>query len=203
VDATETARICRLIASLIPAQHFDDQTPLIWAAVLEGVRFEDALEGLKALARTHAFISAKDVLDQVAVIRKSRMQAAEEADGLVPNVDPDDTSAFLAERRAILAAAADGTLDIASYEAGGWTLTGAAPRRLAGSQTTVTRELAGRIKTIAEASRLPRADLSDGTERPKAQAPPREVDAAAADAMEAERDRQLAALEAAEPREAS
>lgn len=203
MDIDETTRICRLIAGLIPAQRFEEETPLIWAAVLADVRIEDGFEAVKRLARTHNFIGAKDVLDQVAAIRRARMQAADEADGLVPNVDPDDAAAFLAERRAILAATADGTLNVEAYAAGGWTLTGAPPRRLAGEEFQ-TRELAGRVKAVGSGMRTPRVDLkTEGGERPPAQKPPPEVDAASAEAMEAERNRQLAALEAASQSEAS
>lgn len=40
------------------------------------------------------------------------------AEKLTPNVSPDDPKGFAAERRAITRAAADGTLDLAAYEAG-------------------------------------------------------------------------------------
>jgi hypothetical protein len=46
-------------------------------------------------------------------------------DRVVPNVDPDDVEAWLAERRALIAAVAAGTVDPDAYARSGRTLTGA------------------------------------------------------------------------------
>ncbi len=129
MNATETSKLCRVIASLAPAQKFDDETPAFWSLVLADVTYADASEAVKRLARRIPFIGTADICAEVAVIRKARVQSAEAADELVPNVDPDNAHAFIAERRAIMQAAADGVLDVAAYAAGGVTLTGVEPRR--------------------------------------------------------------------------
>jgi hypothetical protein len=156
VNATETARLCRIITSLAPQQKFDDDTPAVWHAVLVDVNVADALEAVKILARTRPFIGTSEICEQVRLIRKAR---TEEAAGVVPNVDPDDIPAFLAEQRAIFGAAADGTLDPQRYAEGGWTLSGAAPR--------IARKALGdgqpeRLLTMIETGvQLPRVPIKD------------------------------------------
>lgn len=129
MNAAETNKLCRVIAGLAPAQKFDDETPAFWCTVLADVAYADASEAVKRLARRIPFIGTADICAEVAALRKARVQAADAADELVPNVDPDDAHAFIAERRAIMQAAADGVLDIETYAAGGFTLTGVEPRR--------------------------------------------------------------------------
>jgi hypothetical protein len=171
----------------------------LWSAALNAAGVASRADAIQAVvghfAESSEWLMPAHVVRGVKAIRKARVAAAEEADGLVPNVDPDDAPAFVAERRAILASAADGTLNAEAYAAGGWTLTGVPPRRPVGDLTRATPEIAGRVKAIAATTRVPRADLTDGGERPKVQRPPETVPPDAAAAMEAERDRQLAALE--------
>jgi hypothetical protein len=156
MDLEETVRLCRVIASLKPAQHFDEDTPKFWAPVFEDTTLKDALEAVKQLARDTRFIDTSDVVKLAAVIRRSR--AMSDADGLVPNVDPDDIAGYIVERRAITAAAGNGTLDAERYERGGFTLSGAAPWR---PQRTWIPDDPERVLSITEsvalAARVPTA----------------------------------------------
>lgn len=136
MNALETAKLCRIITSLNPAQRFDEETPTVWHAVLVEVALDDALESVKRIARRSPWISAADICAEVRLIRRDRLRASAAADELVPNVDPDDIEAFKAERLAIMRAAADGSLDPEAYAASGRTLTGVPPRRAIGAGGT-------------------------------------------------------------------
>lgn len=180
---------------------------ILWRAALQVGGVESKQDALQAVAEHFAmstdWLMPAHVVTRVKAIRRARVAQIDEADGIVPNVDPDDVPAFQAERRAILAAAADGEFDVEAYQAGGFTLTGAPPRRLAGDDFQA-RELAARVKAIGGGMRTPHADVkADGGDRPQREAPKPTVSADQAAAMEAERNRQLAALEAASQSEAS
>lgn len=129
MNATETTRLCKIITSLAPQQKFDDDTPAVWHAVLVDIRFSDALEAVKTLARTKPFIGTSEICATVEAIRRDRVKAFDEADGVVPNIDPDRTRAYADERRAIMLAVADQCFDIEAYRRGGITLTGVTPHR--------------------------------------------------------------------------
>jgi hypothetical protein len=145
MNATETTRLCKIITSLAPQQKFDDDTPAVWHAVLVDVRFSDALEAVKTLARTKPFIGTSEICSTVETIRQARVKAFDEADGVVPNIDPDQPRAYANERRAIMQAVADQTLDIQAYRLGGITLTGAPAHRAA---ITADPDVAGPIGMI-------------------------------------------------------
>jgi hypothetical protein len=137
VDATETARLCRMIASLSPAtaKLFDEYTPAMWHKVLADIHIKDALEALERVAARTPWIGTAEICAEVAVIRKARLQASDAADELVPNVDPDDLESYRAERRAIMRAAADGILDPEAYAASGRTLSGVPARKAIGAHS--------------------------------------------------------------------
>lgn len=78
-------------------------------------------------ATSNEWLTPFHVLQGVSRIRAVRTE--EDRPDPVPNVDPDDAPAYAAELRAIRSAIASGRFDEATYEAGGVTLTGAAPWR--------------------------------------------------------------------------
>lgn len=157
MDIKETAKLCHVIASLKPAQRFEEKTPTWWQPVLEDIGIGEALVAVKELAREEKFIDTSDICKRVAANRSARAQA--DVDALVPNVDPDDVTAFVAERRALLAAAAAGLLDAAEYARGGFTLTGAPPRRARQQELPDDPE---RVLTMIEAATsLPRRDRDE------------------------------------------
>lgn len=158
MNATETVRLCRIITSLAPQQKFDDDTPAVWHAVLIDVTLSDALTAVKILARTRPFIGTSEICEQVHLLRKARL---EEAAGVVPNVDPDDIPAFLAEQRAIYAAAGAGSLDTTRYGEGGWTLTGAPPRLPRRALAGAIEDPERLVSILETGAQLPRIPLKD------------------------------------------
>jgi hypothetical protein len=78
-----------------------------WAAALDDVRLEDALEAVRNLwKRTRERIVPYDIRAEVHRIRADRLaRAFDEA----PDADPDDPQAWIAARRAGLTRVADGT----------------------------------------------------------------------------------------------
>lgn len=131
MNVAEATRLCRLIAACSPAQKFEAETPAVWAGVLERVRLEDATEAVRQVVASSAWVAPADIIARVRDIRRERLETA---DGLVPNVDPDDPVGYARELAAITRAAGDGDLDVAAYEAGGVTLTGARPLRALGER---------------------------------------------------------------------
>jgi hypothetical protein len=149
MNLIETAKICSAIRGMVPNQRFEDDTPEFWQVPLADIPYLDAREAILRVIKRQQYIGVNDILTEVAAIRRARIQTAEDADGLVPNVDPDNPRAFIAERRAIMAAAADGSLDVDAYAAGGFTLTGAPPRRAigpAGDPANVARAITSGVR---------------------------------------------------------
>jgi hypothetical protein len=182
VNIAETARLCKVIAAVAPAQKFDADTPAVWAGILEDVRIEDALAAVKTLGRRERFMAPVDIITEVRTIRTLRLQAVDKA---TPNVDPNDEGAYRAELAAIRSAVADGSLDVEQYVAGGMCLTGrphlaieAGPRR--DFLVPAPPEFGAQLKAANAAKREAAKDL----------------EAAKARAEQDERTRQLAALEA-------
>ena len=125
MNPSEAVRLCTLISALSPAQKFTDETPAVWAVVLEDVTLADAMEAVKVLARRQAFIAPADIVPEAKRLRARRL---EQVGTPTPNVDPSDAPAYAAEQRALVAAVASGVMDEdgrAVYEAGGRTLSGA------------------------------------------------------------------------------
>lgn len=165
MDIAETIRLCRVIASLKPAQKFDPETPAFWQPVVADIGLAEALEAVKQLAREERFIDTSDIVKRVTATRQTRAMA--EADSLVPNVDPDDVAGFLAERRAIVAAAGAGILDAAQYAAGGITLSGAPPRRA--RAITAAADPERMVNIIESGVTLPRVDRESDRDRTEAE----------------------------------
>lgn len=184
MDIRETTKICKAIASIKPAQKFEEETAAIWQAVLADVRYEDARQAIINIAGRNPWIGADDIITEVKAIRRERL---EHADRVLPDVDPDDVTAWLAARRAGIRALADGAPP---------------PAAAAG-------ELDGRVRAaIPGVFRRPPRILRvaiEGGEKPPQRAvkpPPTLPEKAAADA-ERERARQAAALEALIDRDAT
>jgi hypothetical protein len=134
VNLAETSRLCRLIEQISPAQKFNEETPAAWFVLLEEVTLADALEAAKALAKRQPYIAPADLVNESRRIRTHRL---DDVGVPTPNVDPDDAGAFAEELRALTAAVASGQMDRAGrarYDAGGVTLTGAAPKYALGSE---------------------------------------------------------------------
>jgi hypothetical protein len=132
VNLEETAQVVKLIAILSPSQRIEPETAAAWRPLLEDVTLRDTLEAVKRLARRQPYIAPSDILAEVRVVRRSRLDAVAVP---TPNVDPDDVAAWAVEQRALAAAIADGRMDAAgaaAYARGGRTLTGARPYRAAG-----------------------------------------------------------------------
>lgn len=109
MNRAETETICRAIASMAPAQKFEDETPAFWAVALKDVRYEDAREAVITIVQRQLFVAVADIRAEVKRIRLARLESV---DTIAPNVDPDNVLAWQAELRAMRAAAADGTLDV-------------------------------------------------------------------------------------------
>jgi hypothetical protein len=134
MNLQETARLCRIIAALSPSQKIDADTPDVWQVVLADVTLPDALEAAKAIAKRQPYIAPADIVNEARRLRTKRL---DDVGVPTPNVDPDDAGAYAEELRALTAAVASGSMDAAArarYDAGGMTLTGAAPKYALGSQ---------------------------------------------------------------------
>jgi hypothetical protein len=177
VNATETAKLCDIISSLCPAQRFDENTPAVWHAVLVDIRIEDALDAVKHLASRQPFIGASDICQQVKAIRRDRIERSG-VDGLAFN-SPE-------ERRALIQAAGDGTLD-EHLQAEGRAMLAAGTDDNPWDTPVI----------VGSSSVLRSVPRSYGKPAPLAKEPaPASVSTADAAAIEAERARQLKALEA-------
>lgn len=163
----ESARLCRVIAGLAPAQAFDETTPALWQGVLADVRLVDAMEAVKAIARRQPFVAPADVIAEVRSIRSRRL------DGV-------DRLAHLAETpeqwRQIIRRVADGEIDVPAAVEG------------VEQDPRVAAALPGMFR------RPPRPRTVDRAPLALPAAPPPIVDPEEAAELEAERARQLAAL---------
>lgn len=170
MDITETTRLCRAIASIKPAQHMDDETPAFWSLILAGVRYEDARQAVITLGGKQRFIDPSDILAEVKRVRTDRIErAGEEAiSELTMRLDGD--------RRAAIRAIADGTVT---------------PPRPVGSlqDQRAAAALSGVLRRPPSVSAA-----IEGGPRPARQAPAPTLTQHDADALEAERARQQAAL---------
>lgn len=138
MNQAETARLCRAIAAIAPAQKFDDETPAFWCLLLADVRYMDAQEAVIAIGRRQAWIAPADILAEVRRIRASRLGTA---DTVLPAADPDDVRAWLRAHRAQLTALADGEL--------------VAPAPVVGDPSRVMRAIAGLWARPPRGDRLP------------------------------------------------
>lgn len=174
MNATETARLCAAIAQSAPAQKFDADTPAFWAVLLADVRYEDARQAIVVLLQRQPFVAPADIVAEVRRIRAARL---DRADHVLPDVDPDDVHAWLKARREGIAALADGLAE--------------APLEIEGAQDSRVRAaLPGMFR------RPERPRPVDYGSAPKAlPAPPRALSPHDAARLDAERVRQMAALE--------
>jgi len=126
-------------AALTVAAAFDNrnvtrETAIVWAEALPDVTLADARAAIKRhYADSTAYLMPGHVKALVKTVRADRLARVQAP---VPNVNPDDSTAYLAEQRAIRDAIAEGSMDemnVKRYEAGGWTLTGARPHYALGS----------------------------------------------------------------------
>jgi hypothetical protein len=160
VNVAETAKIVAAIAQMIPQQKFDENTPEWWAVPLAEIQYGDARDAILALIQRQPYIGVHDICTEVAALRKARVKAFEDADGVVPNVDPDDPRAFADERRAIMRAVADRAFDIDAYRHGGITLTGATPHRSA-LESGVPEDPERLVRMMETGVQLPRVPVKD------------------------------------------
>lgn len=91
MNRSETVVLCRTIAGLCPAQHFDKMTPDAWWIVLDDVDATDAMAAVRTLYREFGNdeeygsrkIEADDILRQVKRIRADRIKHTD-PEALIP-----------------------------------------------------------------------------------------------------------------------
>jgi hypothetical protein len=192
--------LSRAIVAGWPHQKLDDATVDVWAQGLRFVdpplRYADCEEAIYRLVTKAPFTGPEAVVTEVRRIRASRIDGEGDVK-VIPNVDPDDGAAYRREILAIRAAIADKTFDADRYAASGVALTGGRQLKAIGDGRK-PRELEGRVSLHPD--RL--SGLVRSPERPSAAdygTSPiqirRSVGRGDADRMEAERARQLVALE--------
>jgi hypothetical protein len=81
MNATEACALFRLVGAYCPAQKFDEYSPEAWTDLMSDVRFADAKEAARNLAKAQHFISPADVRREVRRIRADRIARH-------PHVDP-------------------------------------------------------------------------------------------------------------------
>ena len=155
MNLDECRALCGYINKIRPSQEMDDDTPKAWVHVLAGVTIADARVVVIGLARDKAWVDPHEIVAASRRLRRARLAEAG-FDELTPNVDPDDTAGWVAERRALRDAIASGAMsvaDVRAYErAEVPPLTGAAPWIEAGQQLTskpLARVLAAAAKRRA------------------------------------------------------
>lgn len=103
MNPTETVRLTRIVASIAPAQKIDEYTADAWQPVLRDVPMVDALEAVRRLAQRQPFIATSDIVAEVKVIRRDRLDRADAT--FVYDGDADDVvgykRALAAHRRSI------------------------------------------------------------------------------------------------------
>lgn len=100
---TEAVRLIAFVTQISPAQKFDEFTADAWHALLEDVPFGDSLEAVKRIGRRQPYVAPADVIAEVRVIRRERLDRADATFAYDGN--PDDVvgykRALAAHRRAI------------------------------------------------------------------------------------------------------
>jgi hypothetical protein len=158
-----------------------------WLDALHVAGVTSKADAMRAVTMHHAKSSDWCKPSHVAaIVRRIRQERLDHVDGIVPVTDPDDVSGHLAELRAIRAAVADGRI-LAPFPE---------PKAVEGGQDARVRaSIPGVFR------RPPRVNPAiEGRERPAKAAPARTITKYDAERQEAERARQLAALEAITPR---
>ena len=197
MNIEETTNLCKVIRRLCPAQKWDADTPAAWAVVMKDIPVADALLAVERLGADHPFIGPPDIVTEVKRIRRDRLARIDDTT-IAPNVSPDDPRAMCEEVAAIRAAIADGTFNPEVYADAGRSLTGRPSMKAIGDGSKPP-ELEGRISLhpsrLQRFLRRPERPLPvDYGTRPVTYTPPVPPEEIAR--REAERDRQLRALEA-------
>lgn len=164
-------------ANLIdPRVEVSEASVLTWHTLIGDLTAKDVAEAVEHhYATSSARIMPADVRAAVKTIRGARLDGV---DVDVPDVDPDDTAAWLAALRTNRAARADGALPPPAPQ----------PEEL-------DPRVRAALPAVFRRPARPLAVAAEGGEKPRAVAPPaREVPRAEADVLERERARQLARL---------
>jgi hypothetical protein len=196
----EVQRLCRVAASIKPAQRFDAETPAGWHVVLDDVTADDVRAVLPAVAKRDTWIDPSVLRAEAKRLRARRLEGA---DDYVPTADPEDVAAYLAElrvHRALVASTPAPAVDPAALPGGvhrrAITSGEPAPTPAPGDVIDLLRQATARDpKAITQ--RLPAVDPArDGQPQPRTRpAPPvKALTRAEIDQAEAHRRRQLALL---------
>ncbi len=190
----EVVKLSRAIRAGWPHQKFDEITTDLWAEGIRGVEpalsYENCYQAITRLVVHRTFAGPEAILEEVRRIRDDRIASTEPP---LPNADPNNVLAYNAETAAIRAAIADGTFDAKTYQAGGFTLTGA-PIRAAIEAGSSAEEVTRQIRVSGVFRRPPSTLPVDYGTDPVVVS--KTVDPETAAAMERERTRQMALLEA-------
>lgn len=103
---TEAVRLIAFVTQISPAQKFDEFTADAWHTLLEDVPFGDSLEAVKRIGRRQPFVAPADVIAEVKVIRRERLDRADAS--FVYCGDPDDTVEYQRQLQAHRRAIGDG-----------------------------------------------------------------------------------------------
>lgn len=126
----EVRAMCLWLSKLIPHQQFDEDTPEAWCPLLANVAVADARTVVLGILKREPYVNPNAIASEVKKLRRDRL-AASGFETICPNVDPDDTARYAAERRALRDTIASGAMtrdQLAAYEAGETApLTGGAP----------------------------------------------------------------------------
>lgn len=169
MNLEETTQLCKAIATIAPAQRFEADTPAFWAVILADVRYPDARQAVINLATRKAFIAPVDIIAEVKSLRARRLEGVDRLAHLAESP---------AEWRQIVARVADGEIEVPP---------------LAFEDPVAVRAIAAQVRDL-----FPRPPRPLPRDREMPALPPApSVDPVTAEAVEAERARQLAALAAA------
>lgn len=192
--------LSRAIRAGWPHQRFDEATTDLWAQGLRALdpplRFEDCEAAITRLVLQREFAGPAVIVEEVRRIRDDRLDRTEMP---VPNTDPDDPIAHIAEIRALRTAIADGVFDRDRYVKGDITLSGypARPAVTSGPEVSKPRAIEAATRSMFAAPPTPSpADFRQDRPLPP---PTRTLSPEQLAVEERERARQLRALEAMMP----
>lgn len=103
---TEAVKLVAFVTQISPAQKFDEYTADAWHTLLEDTSFVDAFEAVKRIGRRQPFIAPADVIGEVRVIRRERLDHADATFRYLG--DPDDVAEYQRQLAAHRAAIGDG-----------------------------------------------------------------------------------------------
>lgn len=183
--------LARAIKAGWPHQKFDDATVDVWAQGLRHAEpvlgYGDCEAAIYRLVTSANFSGPEAIKAEVRRIRDDRLKASG-FDQITPNVNPNDVHRYRVELAALRVAIGDGGFDADTYRSSGRALTCSRPvlaiEGPGGDRPDVSR-------VFHRPERPSAADYGTAPVQIR-----RTVDPAASEAMEAERCRQMAALEA-------